>query len=86
MIACAFVANIKSHKSSRFLDNVTSLSGDKVSFMHQKNDIKYIAMPSKWATINFELVCLINRTCNFRTEAYTEPCETSKMELFCENS
>ena len=36
MIACVFVANIKSHKSSRFLDNVTSLSGDKVSFMHQK--------------------------------------------------
>ena len=33
-------------------------------------------------TINFELVRLINRTFNFRTEAYTEPCETSKMELF----
>ena len=32
--------------------------------------------------INFELVRLINRTCNFRTEAYTEPCGTSKMELF----
>ena len=33
-----------------------------------------------------ELVCLINRTCNFRTEVHTEPCEKSKMELFCENS
>ena len=43
-------------------------------------------MPSKWVTINFELVRLINRTCNFRTETYIEPCETSKMELFCENS
>ena len=43
-------------------------------------------MPSKWDTINFELVRLINRTCNFRTEAYTELCETSKMDLFCENS
>ena len=39
-------------------------------------------MPSKWVTINFELVLLKNRTCNFRTEAYTEPCEISKMELF----
>ena len=39
-------------------------------------------MSSKWVTINFELVHLINRTCNFRTEVYTEPCETSKMELF----
>ena len=29
-------------------------------------------MPSKWVTINFELVLLKNRTCNFRTEAYTE--------------
>ena len=86
MIVFVFVANIKSHKSSRFLDNVILLSGDKVSFMRVKNDIKYIAMPSKWVTINFELVRLINRTCNFRTEAYTEPCETSKMELFCRNS
>ena len=31
-----FVANIQSQKSSRFLDNVTSLSGHKVSFMHAK--------------------------------------------------
>ena len=31
-----FVANVKLHKSSRFLDNVTSLSGDKVSFMREK--------------------------------------------------
>ena len=38
-------------------------------------------MLSKWVTINFELVRLINRTCNFKTEVYTEPCETSKMEL-----
>ena len=47
MIVFVFVANIKSHKSSRFLDNVILLSGDKVSFMGEKNDIKYIAMPSK---------------------------------------
>ena len=33
-------------------------------------------------TINFELVRLINRTYNFRTEVYTEPYETSKTELF----
>ena len=33
-------------------------------------------------TTNFELVRLINRTCNFRTEVYTEPYETSKIELF----
>ena len=32
--------------------------------------------------INFELVRLINTTSNFRTEAYTEPCETSEMEVF----
>ena len=43
-------------------------------------------MPSKWPIINFELVRLINRTFNFRKEVYTEPCETSKMELFRENS
>ena len=43
---------------------------------------EYIAMPSKWKTINFELIRLINRTCNFRTEVYTEPYETFKMELF----
>ena len=43
-------------------------------------------MPSKWVTINFELVRLINITCKFRTEAYIKPCETSKMELFGENS
>ena len=35
---------------------------------------------------NFDLVRLINRTCNFRAEAYTEPYEKSEMELFCENS
>ena len=39
-------------------------------------------MHSKRVTIDFELVHLINRTCNFRTEAFTEPYETSKMELF----
>ena len=43
-------------------------------------------MSSKWVTISFELVRLINRTCDLRTEVYTEPCETSNMELFCENS
>ena len=43
-------------------------------------------MPSKQVTINFELVHFINRTCNFRTEAYTELYETSKTKLFCENS
>ena len=85
MIVFVFVANIQSHKSSRFLDNVTSLSGHS-SIYACKNDIKYIAMPAKRVTINFELVRLINRTCNLRTEAYTEPCETSEMELFCENS
>ena len=51
----------------------------------RKNDIKYIAVPSKLIAINFELLHLINRTCNFRAEAYTEPCQTSKMDLFCEN-
>ena len=36
MIVFVFVANIKSQKSSRFLDNVTLLSRDKVSFMCEK--------------------------------------------------
>ena len=36
MIDFVFVANIKSLKSSRFLDYVTSLSRHKVSFMHAK--------------------------------------------------
>ena len=36
MIVFVFVANIQSHKSSRFLDNVTSLSGHKVFFMREK--------------------------------------------------
>ena len=31
-----FAANIQLHKSSKFLDNVTSLSGHKVSLMHAK--------------------------------------------------
>ena len=39
-------------------------------------------MPSKWVTMNFELKRLINRTCNFRTEAYTKPCETSRCSFF----
>ena len=30
---CIKLSNIQSHKSSRFLDNFTSLSGHKVSFM-----------------------------------------------------
>ena len=37
MIVFVFVANIQSHKSSRFLDNITSLSGHKVAFMHAKS-------------------------------------------------
>ena len=36
MIVFVFVANIQSHKRPRFSDNVTSLSGHKVSFMHAK--------------------------------------------------
>ena len=36
MIAFGFIANIQSYKSSRILDNVTSLIGHKVSFMHAK--------------------------------------------------
>ena len=36
MIVFVFVANIQSHKRSRFLDNVTLLSGHEVSFMHKK--------------------------------------------------
>ena len=36
MLVSVFVKNIKSRKSSRFLDNVTSLSGHKVSFMRAK--------------------------------------------------
>ena len=63
MIVFGFVANIQSHKSSRILNNVTSLS--EVSFMRSKMTSN-IAMPSKWVTISFELVGLINRTCNFR--------------------
>ena len=35
MIVFVFVANIQSHKSSRFLD-VISISRDKVSFMRAK--------------------------------------------------
>ena len=46
MIVFGFVANIQSHKSSRFLDNVTLLSGHKVSFMRAKMTSN-IAMPSK---------------------------------------
>ena len=45
MIDFVFVANIKWHKSSRFLDNVTLLSGDKVSFVHEKatsNTLQYL--------------------------------------------
>ena len=36
MIVFVFVANIQSHKSSRFLDDVTLMSGRKVSFMPEK--------------------------------------------------
>ena len=46
MIVFGFVANIQSHKSSRFLDNVTLLSGHKISFMRAKTTSN-IAMPSK---------------------------------------
>ena len=45
MIVVGFVAKIQSHKSSRFLDKVTSLSGHKVSFMCAKTTSN-IAMPS----------------------------------------
>ena len=78
MIVFVFVAN-------RFLDNITSLSGHKVSFMREKTTSNTLKCLQNELTINFELVSFINRTCNFRTEVYTEPCETSKMELFCEN-
>ena len=36
MIVFVFLANPESQKSSRILDNVTSLSGHKVSFMRAK--------------------------------------------------
>ena len=84
MIVLGFVANIQLHKSSRFLDNITSLSGHKVSIICAKMTSN-IAMPSKWVKINFEFVHLIIEPVNSE-EACTVHCETSKMELFCENS
>ena len=76
MIVFVFVANKQSCKSSKFLDNVTLLSGQKVSFMRAKTTSNTLQC------LQNELVRLIDRTCNFRMEAYTEPCKTSKMELF----
>ena len=46
MIVFGFAANMQSPKSSIFLDNVTSLSEHKVSFMRGKTTSN-IAMPSQ---------------------------------------